>query len=179
VSRLGKVPINLPKGVDVRLEGATVVVKGPKGEARQVISPDIKVEVADGVVRFSPVADGKRTRAKWGLYRVLVNNMVEGVSVGFSKQLEIIGVGYRAEIKGKSLNLHVGYSHPVVMEPRDGVSFGVQPPNKVVVSGIDKRAVGQAAANIRRVRPPEPYKGKGIRYVNEVVRRKAGKAGAR
>ena len=179
MSRVGKVAIKLPGGVDVKVNGSTVVVTGPKGRLEQTVSQDIKVEVAEGTVRFSPAAQTKNVKANWGLYRVLVNNMIQGVLSGFTKELEIVGVGYRAELKGKNLTLHVGYSHPVTLEPHGGISFAVPVPTKIAVSGIDKRAVGQVAANIRSVRPPEPYKGKGIRYAGESVHRKAGKTGAK
>ncbi|MBD3393731.1 MAG: 50S ribosomal protein L6 [Chitinivibrionales bacterium] len=179
MSRVGKVPIKLPDGVEVTVAGRMVTVKGPKGRLEQPVSNDVKVEVADGMVRCTPAAETDTVAANWGLYRVLISNMVTGVSQGFTKNLEIVGVGYRAELKGTALALHVGYSHPVVVEPHDGITFGVQGPTKISVSGIDKQTVGQVAANIRGVRPPEPYKGKGIRYAGEHVRRKAGKAGAK
>lgn len=175
MSRVGKVPVKIPKGVEVKVDGGIVSVKGPKGQMQQEVPADISVEIADDEVRFSPTIEKRDTKAKWGLYRVLVNNMITGVLHGFTKELEIIGVGYKAELKGKSLSLAVGHSHPVQIEPRGGVTFSVQGANRIIVSGCDKQAVGQSAAEIRSVRLPEPYKGKGIRYVNEVVRKKAGK----
>jgi large subunit ribosomal protein L6 len=178
LSRVGKVPIKIPKGVDVNINGAAISVKGPKGQMQQVISSDIKIQIADGEIRFSPVSENLETKAKWGLYRVLVNNMIVGVTSGYSKELDIVGVGYKAELKGKSLNLMVGHSHQVIVEPKGGVVFTLSGPTKIVVSGTDKQAVGQLAAEIRHVRPPEPYKGKGVRYTNENVRKKAGKTGA-
>jgi large subunit ribosomal protein L6 len=179
LSRVGKVPIALPGGVDVKIDGETVVVKGPKGQLEQKVPGDISVSVADGKVVCTPAAETKSINADWGLCRMLISNMIMGVSQGYSKNLEIIGVGYRAELKGKNLVLNVGYSHPVVIEPNNGVLFSIQGPTKITVSGIDKQAVGQMAANIRGIRPPEPYKGKGIRYADESVRRKAGKTGAK
>jgi large subunit ribosomal protein L6 len=178
LSRIGKVPIPIPKGVDVKVDGRMVIVKGPKGQLQQEVSPDIKVEVADGKVQCSAVAHLKDTKAKWGLYRVLIHNMITGVVSGYSKDLEIVGVGYKAEVKGKSLTLNVGHSHPVSVLAKGGVTFTVPAPNKINVSGIDKQAVGQVAAEIRAVRPPEPYQGKGIRFANEVIRKKAGKTAA-
>ena len=179
MSRVGKVPIVLPNGVDVKVDGETVMVKGPKGQLQQKVPGDIKVEVVEGKVVCTPADENKKIKANWGLCRVLINNMVMGVSEGYVKNLEIVGVGYRAELKGKNLFLNVGYSHPVMIQPQEGITFSLQGPTKIQIAGIDKQAVGQIAANIRGVRPPEPYKGKGIRYADESVRRKAGKTGAK
>jgi large subunit ribosomal protein L6 len=178
LSRVGKVPIQIPKGVEVKVDGLKVLVKGPKGQTSQDISADIKAEVADDQISFSPLSDSQETKAKWGLYRVLVRNMIVGVTAGYTKELDIVGVGYKAELKGKSISVSVGHSHPVIIEPKGGVAFAVQGGSRIVITGIDKQAVGQVAAEIRHVRPPEPYKGKGVRYVNEAVRKKAGKTGA-
>ena len=177
MSRIGKAPIELPKGVEISVKGDVVEVKGPKGTLTQDIDPALEVTQDDGVVTISRDNDERQTRALHGLTRALIANMVTGVSEGYSKELTIIGVGYRAALKGKTLELQVGYSHPVSVEALDGVTFEVPEPTKVIVGGIDKQKVGQMAADIRAVRPPEPYKGKGIRYTDEYVRRKAGKAG--
>ncbi len=177
MSRVGKAPITLPSGVEVKVSGRIVEVKGPKGSLTQDIDPAIHVSVENGTVNLGRDNDERSSRALHGLYRSLINNMVIGVSDGYSKELTAVGVGYRAALKGKNLELQVGFSHPVNVEAPDGIIFEVPEPTKIIVSGIDKQMVGQVAANIRAVRPPEPYKGKGIRYVDEYVRRKAGKAG--
>lgn len=177
MSRVGKAPIEVPNGVEVRVEGTTVTVKGPKGELNHEIVPEMKVEQDDGAIRVLRPSDQPRHRALHGLTRALIANMVKGVSEGFQKTLEIQGVGYRAQMEGKTLVLALGYSHPVNVSPPEGVEFEVDGTSKVVVKGINKQAVGQAAADVRKIRPPEPYKGKGIRYEGEYVRRKAGKAG--
>lgn len=177
MSRIGKAPIELPRGVEVKVDGEIVTVKGPKGELQERISPDIKIEQSDGVLRVVRPTDQPRHRALHGLTRALIFNMVKGVSDGFQKTLEIHGVGYRAQLQGKELVLALGYSHPVNVSPPDGIEFEVDGTSKVIVKGISKQAVGQAAADVRKLRPPEPYKGKGIRYEGEYVRRKAGKAG--
>ena len=177
MSRIGKAPIELPKDVTVSVKDGVVEVKGPKGSLTQDINPALSLEEDDGVVTISRSNDERQTRALHGLTRALIANMVVGVTEGFSKELTIIGVGYRAALKGKSLELQVGFSHPVSVEALDGVTFEVPEPTKIIVGGIDKQKVGQMAADIRAVRPPEPYKGKGIRYTDEYVRRKAGKAG--
>ncbi|MBK8902838.1 MAG: 50S ribosomal protein L6 [Anaerolineaceae bacterium] len=178
MSRIGKAPITIPSGVQVELKKGSVNVKGPKGQLTQVIHPDMQLEQEEGVLSVKRPSDSRQHRSLHGLTRALVNNMVVGVSDGFSKVLEIEGVGYRAEMDGKTLVLNVGYSHPVRFEPPQDVSFAVENRNKtIIVSGIDKQVVGEVAANIRKQRPPEPYKGKGIRYRGEYVRRKAGKAG--
>lgn len=176
MSRIGKSPITIPAGVEISIEGANVRVKGPKGSLETGVHPDMKLEIAEGILTVSRPSDVREHRSLHGLTRSLVANMVEGVTTGFSRGLEIQGVGYRASLKGKDIELLVGYSHPVLIEAPEGITFTVETPTKIVVSGSDKQHVGQIAANIRSVRPPEPYKGKGIRYEGEYVRRKAGKA---
>lgn len=177
MSRIGKMPIEVPSGVDVKIDGQHVTVKGSKGELSRVFTDRVDFNVEDGVITVGRDGDSPSSRALHGLSRALFSNMVVGVTEGFSKELEIQGVGYRAALKGNSIELQVGFSHSVTVEAPDGISFDVPEPTKIVVSGIDKERVGQIAADIRKVRPPEPYKGKGIRYVGEYVRRKAGKAG--
>jgi len=177
MSRVGNKPVDIPSGVDVEVDGTAVKVKGAKGELRRTFNDRISFDVDEGVVTVTRPDDSRESRALHGLSRALLNNMVVGVSDGFEKELEIHGVGYRASLKGKDVELLVGFSHSVLVKAPDGITFDVPEQNKVVVSGIDKEQVGQVAANIRKVRPPEPYKGKGIRYVGEYVRRKAGKAG--
>lgn len=177
MSRVGKMPVDIPKGVEVVVDGADVTVKGPKGTLRRTFHEKVAVSVAEDVATVERVDDARESRALHGLSRALLANMVAGVSDGFRRELEIIGVGYRAAMKGSDLELQVGFSHPVGVEAPEGIAFEVPEPTKVVVSGIDKEKVGQVAANIRKIRPPEPYKGKGVRYVGEYVRRKAGKAG--
>src|SRR5665647_1159388 len=175
VSRIGRKPIELPSGVTVTIAPGRVEVSGPLGTLSQVVPQRMKIEQEDGQVVVTRPTDRGDDRALHGLTRTLVANMVEGVAKGFSKQLEIQGVGYRATLKGKDLELAVGYSHMVVIKPRDGIDFEVPAPTQVIVKGTDKQMVGQTAAEIRAVRPPEPYKGKGIRYVGEHVRREVGK----
>ncbi len=177
MSRIGNSPIPVPSGVDVAVDGRTVSVKGPKGSLDRWVDERISVTVEDGVVSLQRSSDERDVRSLHGLYRALVANMVTGVSDGYRKELQAVGVGYRANLQGRRLELQVGFSHPVVVEAPDGIDFEVPEPTRIIVTGIDKELVGQTAANIRRVRPPEPYKGKGIRYVDEHVRRKAGKAG--
>jgi large subunit ribosomal protein L6 len=178
VSRIGLMPVPLPKGVTVNIEGSTVQVKGPKGELVRTLNPEMQIKLEENRLLVERPTDQRRHRALHGLTRALLNNMVLGVSQGFTRRLEIEGVGYRAEIQGKNLVLNVGYSHPVVVEPPPGISFEVEKGTRVfAVLGADKEMVGEMAARIRRIRPPEPYKGKGIRYQGEHVRRKAGKAG--
>jgi large subunit ribosomal protein L6 len=177
MSRIGKSPIDLPSGVEVKVSGNVVSVKGPKGTLTQEIQPSMSVDIDDGTLTVSRENDERQVRALHGLTRSLINNMVIGVTDGYSKELTAVGVGYRAALKGNTLELQVGFSHPVSIEAPDGIVFDVPEPTKIIVSGIDKQMVGQIAANVRAVRPPEPYKGKGIRYVDEYVRRKAGKAG--
>jgi len=179
MSRIGRMPITIPQGVTVDVNKSTVRVKGPKGELSRSFDPDMQISLEDGTLIVQRPTDRRRHRALHGLTRSLLNNMVVGVSEGFVRRLEIQGVGYRAGLQGEDLVLNVGYSHPVVVEPPDGISFQVEKNyREISVSGVDKEMVGEMAARIRRVRPPEPYKGKGIRYEGEYVRRKAGKAGA-
>jgi large subunit ribosomal protein L6 len=179
MSRIGKKPVSLPKGVTVDVQGNTVAVKGPRGELRRTLHPEMQVALADGHVNVSRPSDDKRHKALHGLSRTLVQNMVDGVSKGFSKTLEIQGVGYKAEAKPYGVNLIVGYSHPVKYEAPKGIKISVENNVLVKIEGADKEMVGQVAAELRSVRPPEPYKGKGIRYQGEQVRRKAGKTGAK
>jgi large subunit ribosomal protein L6 len=177
MSRIGRRPIEVPSGVEVRLDGRHVAVKGPKGELARDLHPAMRVVVEDNVVRVERPDDTSPSRSLHGLTRTLIANMVEGVSTGFEKTLELQGVGYRAAKSGPKLVLTVGFSHPVEMMPPDGVSVDVPAPNAIVVRGASKEAVGEFAAKVRSVRPPEPYKGKGIRYRGERVRRKVGKTG--
>jgi len=175
MSRIGKKPIEVPAGVIVSVDPGRVTVSGPKGELRQVVPQRMKIMEEEGTILVSRPTERGEDRALHGLTRTLIANMVEGVTQGFEKRLEIQGVGYRATLAGTNLELQVGYSHLVKITPREGISFEVPIPTQVIVRGIDKQAVGQTAAEIRRVRPPEPYKGKGIRYEGEHVRRKVGK----
>lgn len=179
MSRVGKLPIPIPKGVSVNINKNAVSVKGPKGELSRDFPPEMGIEEENGQIMVTRNSDNRIHRAKHGLVRSLLNNMVVGVSNGFKKELQIQGVGYRAAVEGKDLVLNVGYSHPVKFVPPQGISFEVPDRNgrQLIVSGIDKEVVGEIAAQIRKTRPPEPYKGKGIRYLGEEVRRKAGKAG--
>jgi len=176
MSRIGKQPIVVPNGVDVHVDGLNVRVKGPLGELSQQLSPMVSVRLDDGQLLVERIDDSREARSYHGLYRTLLSNMVVGVSAGFSKSLEIIGVGYRAALKGSDLEMQLGYSHPVLVKAEGGISFEVPTPTQIVVKGIDKQRVGQVAADIRKWRKPEPYKGKGIRYSGEYVRRKLGKA---
>ncbi|HET8814774.1 MAG TPA: 50S ribosomal protein L6 [Solirubrobacterales bacterium] len=175
MSRIGRKPVSLPDAVTVEIAAGNIAVKGPKGELRQTLSPDMSVEQGDGVVTVSRPTDRGEHRALHGLTRSLIANMVEGVTDGFEKRLEIQGVGYRAALKGKKLELALGFSHPVAIDAPEGIDFEVPQPTEIVVKGIDKQLVGQVAADIRKRRPPEPYKGKGIRYKDEQVLRKVGK----
>ena len=175
MSRIGKRPIEVPAGVTVAIDPGRVMVNGPLGELQQQVPLRMKIERSDDTIVVTRPTERGEDRALHGLTRTLVANMVEGVTKGFEKRLEIQGVGYRAALKGTDLELSVGYSHPVTVTPRDGITFEVPAPTQIVVRGIDKQMVGQTAAEIRRVRPPEPYKGKGIRYAGEFVRRKVGK----
>jgi large subunit ribosomal protein L6 len=179
MSRIGRMPIPVPANVSVTVDRNTVKVKGPKGELSRTFRPEMKVEIADGQVLVHRPTDEKQHRAWHGLTRAPLANMLHGVTEGYRRTLEIVGVGYRAEKKGKALVLTVGYSHQVTYPEPDGITLSTTSPTVVVVEGIDKEKVGQVAAEIRGVRPPEPYKGKGIRYQGEQVRRKAGKAGAK
>ena len=175
MSRIGKRPIEVPAGVIVSVDPGRVTVSGPKGELRQDVPTRMKIEQEDGSIVVTRPTERGDDRALHGLTRTLIANMVEGVTNGFEKRLEIQGVGYRAALAGSNLELQVGYSHPVRITPREGISFEVPVPTQVIVRGIDKQVVGQTAAEIRKVRPPEPYKGKGIRYEGEYVARKVGK----
>ncbi len=182
MSRIGKMPVTVPSGVAVDLNGQQLSVKGPKGQLSMTIAPEIELVRDDGTITVNPKDESGRTHALWGLTRTLVNNMVTGVSAGFEKTLEIEGVGYRANLQGEKLVLSLGFSHPVEVAPEAGVKFQVEPPApgrvaRIIVSGADKQRVGEVASRIRLLRPPEPYKGKGVRYLGEYIRRKAGKAG--
>lgn len=176
MSRVGNVPVAIPAGVEVKLDGHIITVKGPKGELTRALHPDMIIEVGDQVVVKRP-SESKNHKSLHGLTRALINNMVTGVHDGFQKVLEISGVGYRAEKKGKNLVMNLGYSHPVEMEDPEGVETVCETQNKVIVKGISKEAVGAHAANIRAKRPPEPYKGHGVKYADEHIRRKVGKTG--
>ncbi len=179
MSRIGKLPVPIPKGVQCTLDGLHFTVKGPKGTLERELHPEMKVTVADDEVTVVRPSDSPKHRSLHGLTRALINNMVVGVTEGFERSLQIEGVGYRASLQGKTLNLAVGYSHPVTVEPPEGITFTMEGTQSIKVSGIDKQQVGQTAANIRAWRKPEPYKGKGIRYADEYVRRKVGKSGAK
>jgi large subunit ribosomal protein L6 len=175
MSRIGRAPIPLPDGVEFNYDAAVVTVKGPKGELTQRVPREVLVEVGDGVIEVKRPTDSAQHRSLHGLTRTLIANMVEGVTKGFEKRLEIVGVGYRAALKGDALELLVGYSHPVVIEPPEHIEFETPQATVVLVRGIDKQVVGEVAAKVRSIRPPEPYKGKGIRYSGEYVQRKVGK----
>jgi large subunit ribosomal protein L6 len=175
MSRIGRQPIEIPDGVEVDVQTSAVKVKGPKGELSQEIVRDMKVSLEDGAVKVERPTDRGEHRALHGLTRSLIANMVEGVTNGYEKRLEIQGVGYRAQLKGKNLELALGYSHPVPLDAPEGIEFEVPQPTEVIVRGIDKQLVGETAARIRKARPPEPYKGKGVRYAGEQVTRKVGK----
>ena len=179
MSRIGRMPINVPAGVEVKIDGHVVEVKGPKGVLKKEFSPTIDIELADGAINVSRHSDAPDERSLHGLTRALLNNMVVGVTTGFEKKLNLVGVGYRAGMNGKKLALTIGKSHPVEMDPGDDLTVTVPQPNTIIISGIDKERVGAFAANVREERPPEPYKGKGIKYADEIIRRKAGKAGAK
>jgi large subunit ribosomal protein L6 len=176
VSRIGKQPIPVPSGVEVKIDGSTVTVKGPKGELTQTFSDVISITLDDGVINVTRPDESRTARSLHGLTRTLVANMVTGVSEGYAKNLEIVGVGYRAAMKGNDIELQLGFSHPVLVVAEPGITFEVPAPTKITVRGIDKQRVGQVAADIRKWRKPEPYKGKGVRYEGEKVRRKLGKA---
>ena len=177
MSRIGRMPIAVPAGVDVKIDGSTVTVKGPKGTLTRTVSSNITVTLDNGVITVTRPNDLKENRALHGLTRTLIANMVAGVNEGFKKELEINGIGYRAAKQGKNLVLNIGYSHDVIMPEPETITVEVPAPNKIIISGPDKQKVGQFAAEVRGKRPPEPYKGKGIKYVDEVIRRKEGKAG--
>ena len=177
MSRIGKLPITVPGGVDIKIDGQQVTVKGPKGELSLVVAEPIRVALEDGQVLVTRPDDERDSRSLHGLTRTLINNNIIGVTQGYSKGLEVVGTGYRVAQKGAAVEFALGFSHPVLVEPPAGITLTVEGNNKLTVSGISKQAVGEAAANIRKIRKPEPYKGKGVRYAGEVVRRKAGKAG--
>lgn len=177
MSRIGRKPIAVPAGVDVKIDGSTVTVKGPKGTLIQTFNKDMAITLEGGVIEVKRPTDDKEHRSLHGLTRTLISNMVEGCANGFSKELEVNGVGYRASKQGKNLVMVLGFSHQVIVPEIDGITIDVPAPNKIIVNGPDKQKVGQFAAEIREKRPPEPYKGKGIKYVNEVIIRKEGKAG--
>jgi len=177
MSRIGKYPVSVPSGVDVTIDGAVVTVKGPKGTLTHTVASPITVEKGDEGIAVKRPNDERVSKSLHGLTRTLIANMVEGVTSGYEKKLEIVGTGYRVALKGKDLEFALGFSHPVVITPPEGITFAVEGPTKFSVAGIDKQQVGETAANIRKVRPPEPYKGKGVRYAGEHVRRKAGKTG--
>ncbi|WP_219412761.1 50S ribosomal protein L6 [Pseudonocardia nigra] len=178
MSRIGKLPVTVPSGVDVTIDGRTVTVKGPKGTLSHTVIEPITVERGeDGNVLVNRPDDERKSKAYHGLSRSLVNNLVVGVTAGYEKKLEIHGVGYRVALKGSSLEFALGFSHPVVIEAPEGITFAVETPTRFSVSGIDKQLVGETAANIRKLRKPDPYKGKGVRYAGEVIRRKVGKTG--
>ncbi|HOL16803.1 MAG TPA: 50S ribosomal protein L6 [Bacillota bacterium] len=177
MSRTGRKPISVPPGVQVQLDGHIITVKGPKGELSRQLPPEISVEQEEGMLLVKRTSDSPRHRAMHGLTRTLIDNMIVGVTEGFSRTLELVGVGYRAAKQGNNLVLNIGFSHPVVFEPEQNMEIEVPSNTKIIIKGIDKQQVGNFAAVIRKVYPPEPYKGKGIRYENEMVRRKVGKAG--
>jgi len=175
LSRLGKIPVAIPAGVQVKVDGQKVETKGSKGTLTRLLPPEIKAEVKEGKVHFSPTVDRENVKSLWGLNRVLVDNMIIGVSQGYRKVLEIVGVGYKAELKGKDLLISVGYSRPIPVKAPKGITYTVDNQTKIIIDGCDKELVGQTAAEIRTIRPPEPYKGKGVKYAGEHIRRKAGK----
>ena len=177
MSRIGRMPITIPGGVEIEVEGQDVSVKGPKGQLSLTVAEEISITKDDGVITVTRADDDRRSKALHGLSRSLLNNMIVGVTEGFSRTLEVVGTGYRVQAKGNDLELALGYSHPVTYDAPDGITFKVETPTRFQIAGIDKQLVGEVAANIRKLRPPEPYKGKGVKYVDEVIRRKAGKAG--
>ena len=180
MSRIGRAPISIPAGVEIKVEDNNVVtVKGPKGALTQQFNPNMAIAIEEGVLHVTRPNDAKENRSLHGLTRTLIHNMVVGVTEGYKKELDVNGVGYRVAKDSKKLNMNIGYSHPVVMEEIDGITIEVPSPNKIIISGTDKQKVGQFAAEVRGKRPPEPYKGKGIKYTDEVIRRKAGKTGAK
>ena len=177
MSRIGRLPIDVPAGVNITIDGSAVTVKGPKGELSLTVARPIEVKLEDGQVLVTRPDDERASRSLHGLTRTLISNQIIGVTTGYSKGLEVVGTGYRVAAKGESLEFALGFSHSITVDPPAGISFTVEGNNKVTVNGIDKQAVGEVAANIRKLRKPEPYKGKGVRYAGEVVRRKAGKSG--
>ena len=176
MSRIGKNPITVPAGVDVKIDGSTVTVKGPKGTLTKTFKPSMQIALEDGQVKVTRPNDDPANRSLHGLTRTLISNMITGVTEGYQKVLEINGVGYRCAKQGKDLNLTLGFSHPVVVSDNEDITIEAPQPNQIIIKGIDKQKVGQFAAEVRGIRPPEPYKGKGIKYVDEVIRRKEGKA---
>lgn len=179
MSRIGRMPIAIPAGVTVEVNGNVVTAKGPKGELTKAMHPDMKIEVIGSEVIVSRPSEDKLHKSLHGLTRTLVHNMVVGVSEGYKKELDVVGVGYRVAMNGTALQMNIGYSHQVIVNPTSGITIESPAPNKIVISGLDKQLVGQFAADVRKKRPPEPYKGKGIRYTGEVIRRKEGKTGAK
>ena len=180
MSRIGRAPISIPAGVEIKVEDNNVVtVKGPKGTLTQKFNPNMTISMDNGVLNVTRPNDAKENRSLHGLTRTLINNMVVGVTAGYKKELDVNGVGYRVAKEGTKLVMNLGYSHQVIMEEKDGITIEVPGPNKIIINGCDKQLVGQFAANVREKRPPEPYKGKGIKYVDEVIRRKAGKTGGK
>ena len=180
MSRIGRAPIAIPAGVEIKVEDNNVVtVKGPKGTLTQQFNPNMAIAIEENVLHVTRPNDAKENRALHGLTRTLIHNMVVGVTEGYKKELDVNGVGYRVAKEGKKLNMNIGYSHPVIVEEIDGITIDVPSPNKIVISGTDKQKVGQFAAEVRGKRPPEPYKGKGIKYTDEVIRRKEGKTGVK
>jgi large subunit ribosomal protein L6 len=177
MSRIGRLPVAIPSGVDVKIDGRTVTVKGPKGQLARTFHPNVAIARDDGTITVARADDTKPTRALHGLTRTLIANMVAGVTTGFAKDLEISGTGYRAVLQGKKLQLSLGFSHPIEIDPPAGVTFTVETPQKLKVWGVDKEVVGEVAAKIRGLRVPDPYKAKGVKYAGEYIRRKAGKAG--
>lgn len=177
MSKIGKQPVEISEGVAVKIDGQTVAIKGPKGELFRKLEQGVKAKIVDNAVVVSVVSPSKTARQLWGLNRTLISNMVEGVTGGFKKELELVGIGYRAEKKGEDLVLSLGFSHPVEFKSPEDIALEVADKTKITISGIDKQLVGQTAARIRSLRPPEPYKGKGIKYVDEVIKTKPGKAG--
>jgi len=175
MSRIGKKPIAVPQGVTANIDGQTVTVKGPKGELKFVVNDEVLVKMEDGAVAVEPRDQSKDARSKWGMSRTQIQNILDGVANGFERRLEITGVGYRAAMQSRNLQLALGFSHDVVYEAPEGVTLAVPKPTEIVISGIDKQVVGQTASEIRAYRPPEPYKGKGVRYANERIIRKEGK----
>jgi len=177
MSRIGRLPIDVPAGVTVTIDGQDVAVKGPKGELSLTVKAPIEATLEDGRITVTRPDDERESRSLHGLSRTLINNLIIGVTQGYEKSLEVVGTGYRVQAKGQGVEFALGYSHPITVNPPAGITFEVEGNNKLTVKGIDKQAVGEVAANIRKLRKPEPYKGKGVRYAGEVVRRKAGKAG--
>jgi large subunit ribosomal protein L6 len=175
MSRIGKKPLSLPQGVTASVDGRTVTAKGPKGELKFVVNDEVLIKMEEGQISVSPKDESKDARSKWGMSRTQIENILDGVSKGFERRLEITGVGYRAALQGKNLQLALGFSHDVVYQTPEGITIQVPKPTEIVVSGIDKQQVGQVAAEIREYRPPEPYKGKGVRYAGERIVRKEGK----